>query len=220
MLVVKHSSRFDDLAYCFHTRHPTLVERQQFILQGEAWKHSQINPLDKLRVAQLKTELEKRGVNTTGKKKPQLEKDLEDLQKGISNVPAILQQTPDASLDSLNLERYEVFPTEPLHDLKGHIHNIIEEATKITSGENQQILKQVKTTILNKCTLRCSDYRKAAILIYQSLKQSNHTEAPITELFRTAVEIAEIMYAPDSKRTPESCPETTQSYIPTWQDMQ
>ena len=37
------------------------------------------------------------------------------------------------TLDSLNLERYEVFPTEPLHDLKGHIH-IIEEATKITNN--------------------------------------------------------------------------------------
>jgi len=46
------------------------------------------------------------------------------------------------TLDSLNLERYEVFPTESLHDLKGHKHNTIEEATKITSGETQQILKQ------------------------------------------------------------------------------
>lgn len=107
------------------------------------------------------------------------------------------------TLDSLNLERYEVFPTEPLHDLKGHIH-IIEEATKITSGETQQILKQVKSTILKKCTLWCSDFRTAAILIYQTLKQSNHPETPITELFRTAVEIAEIMCAPDSKRTPKA----------------
>ena len=31
-----HSSRFDDLAYCFHAHRPTLVERQDFILQGEA----------------------------------------------------------------------------------------------------------------------------------------------------------------------------------------
>lgn len=45
------SSRFDDLAYCFHANHCTLAERQQFILQGEAWKHSRINPLEKLKVA-------------------------------------------------------------------------------------------------------------------------------------------------------------------------
>ena len=95
-----HSSRFDDLAYCFRAHRPTLVERQDFILQGEAWKFSSINPLDKLRIAQLRTELEKRGISTKGKKKPQLEEELADLQKGISNVPAILKKTPEASLAS------------------------------------------------------------------------------------------------------------------------
>ena len=169
-------------------------------MQGEAWKCSQINPLDRVRVAQLNTELEKPGVNTTGKK-PQLEKDLEVLQKEL--VMSQQSYSKHQTLDSLNLEKYEVFPTEPLHDLKGHIH-IIEEATKITSGETQQILKQVKSTILNKCTLWCSDFRTAAILIYQTLKQSNHPETPITELFRTAVEIAKNMCAPDSKRTPKA----------------
>ena len=33
-----HSSRFDDLAYCFHAHQLTLSERQEFILKGEAWK--------------------------------------------------------------------------------------------------------------------------------------------------------------------------------------
>jgi len=173
----------------FHTRHPTLVDRQQFILQGEAWKYSQINPIDKLRVAQLEYGTGKVWSQHNRKEETTTWKDLEDLQKGISNVPAILQQTPDASLDSLNLERYEVFPTESLHDLKGHKHNTIEEATKITSGETQQILKQVKSTILNKCALWCSDFRKAAILTYQSVKQSNHPETPITELFRLQLKL-------------------------------
>ena len=196
------TSRFSDLAYCFRANRCTLAERQRFILQGEAWKQSRINPLEKLRVAQLRTELEKRGVDTEGKMKPQLEKELRDLQTGTSNVPALLLNTPQASLDSLNLGNYEVFPTEPLHDLKGHMHNILAEVTKAASGETLQILRQVQDTVLNKCTLRCSDYRKAVILIYKSLQQSNNPDAQIMELFRTAVEITEIMYAPDSKRTP------------------
>ena len=56
--------------------------------------------------AQLRTELEKRGISTKGKKKLQLE-ELANLQKGISNVPAILQKTPEASLASLNTKCFQ-----------------------------------------------------------------------------------------------------------------
>ena len=68
------SSRFDDLAYCFHAHHPTLTERQEFILRGEAWKHSQINPLNKLRVTELRRELPMHGISTTGKKEATIRK--------------------------------------------------------------------------------------------------------------------------------------------------
>ncbi len=41
VLVVEHTVHaFDDLAYCFCAHRPTLTERQEFILQGEAWIHS------------------------------------------------------------------------------------------------------------------------------------------------------------------------------------
>ena len=139
-----HSQRFDDLVYCFHANRQTLAERQEFILKGIAWKQSDINPLSNLRVAQLRNELEKRGCDTKGKKKSQLQEELDDLQKGVSNVPALLQRTPQASLQRLNLE---VFPTEPLHDLKGHIRNLIEDAIKIATGETLQVLK--KTHLAN-----------------------------------------------------------------------
>lgn len=75
------------------------------------------------------------------------------------------------------------FPTEPLRDLKGHIHNRIEEVIKKACGETLQILKQVQDTVLSKCTLRCSDYQKAVILIYKSLQQSTNPDAQIMELF-------------------------------------
>ena len=65
-----HSTTFDDRAYCFHANRITLSERQPFILKGEAWKQTQINPLSNLKVAQLRKELEKHGVNTKNKKKP------------------------------------------------------------------------------------------------------------------------------------------------------
>ena len=106
-------------------------------------------------------------------------------------------------LKNIHFGKYEVFPTEPLHDLKGHIRNIIEEATKKALGETLGILKQIQATVLNKSTLWCSDYRKALILIYNALQQCNSPNLEILELFRTATEISEIMYARDSKRTPK-----------------
>ena len=48
-----HSFRFSDLAYCFRARSCTLSERQEFILQGEAWKHKQVNTISKLLSSEL-----------------------------------------------------------------------------------------------------------------------------------------------------------------------
>lgn len=153
-----HASRFDDFAYCFRAHHLSLKERQAFILEGEAWKDKHINPLSKLKVAALQSELVKRGVAITGKKKDELQDKLDDLQRGIANVPAILQQTPETSLESLGLGTYEVFPSEPLHDLKGHFQHIIDETMKTAPSAVQGIVQQIKDTILNKSTLRCCDY--------------------------------------------------------------
>ena len=194
------STRFDDLVYCFRAHRLSLSERQQFILKGEAWKHSKINPLSNLKVSELRKELEKHGVNIKNKRKIQLQQEMENLQKGISNVPCILLSFPKISLRSINLKSYEVFPTEPLHDLRGHARNLIDEVTKLAKGENLKVLKKIESTVLNKSTLRCSDYRKALIFIYNSLQQC--TNPNIIALFRTATEISEIMYAPDIKCTP------------------
>ena len=32
------TSRFDDFAYCHHAPRQTFAERQEFVLQGQAWK--------------------------------------------------------------------------------------------------------------------------------------------------------------------------------------
>ena len=45
-----------------------------------------------------------RGFDVEQKKKPELQEQLENIQKGISNVPALLHNTPQAALDSLNLQ--------------------------------------------------------------------------------------------------------------------
>ena len=115
------SSRIDDIAYAFRCQKLNLQQRQEFLLQGIAWKTISTRPLDKLLLSNLQRELSMRGMPIKGRKKPILEQDFDDLRLGISNFPALLQESPEATLQSLNLQCYEVSPTEPLHDLKGHI---------------------------------------------------------------------------------------------------
>ena len=160
------SDRMDDLAYAYRCRTMSLQERQDFLLQGAAWRNIAARPLDKLLVTDLKNELSMRGLSTAGKKKPALEKEFDDIRAGITNFPALLQNSPEASLHSraLNLLQYEVAPTEPLHDLKGHFNNIIEESLLVATGVVLDEIKKIKKAVLTKETIRCSDLRKAVIL--------------------------------------------------------
>ena len=80
--------------------------------------------MDNLKIQELKTELEKRGLSTGRRTRPELEKDFDELQRGIVNVPALLQGAPETPLADLCLDRYENSPVEPLHDIKGHLSNL------------------------------------------------------------------------------------------------
>ncbi len=155
---------------------------------------------DHLRVDDLRTELNKRGIDTTGKLKPALEKEFETLKMGISNFPAMLQINPQQSLESLDLKAYEVSPCEPLHDLKGHFTNLIAETLHVATGTVLTDIKKIKQTILNKETLRGSDYRKAIILMYLKLKEVG-ADQQLLLIYRTAVEICDSHY---EKRTPRA----------------
>ena len=196
------SDRFDDVAYTYRCPAQPIAERPQFLLKGHSWKNIKNRPLDKLLLADLQKELRVRGYEVQGKK-PAIEKKFEELRMGISNFPALLQENPQAPLSTLNLERYEISPTEPLHDLKGHFSNIIEESTAISVGKAHDAIVSVKQTILSKDTIRCSDVRKAVIVIYSKLKQVDPSNK-LTELFRTTAEIAKLCYAQDSERTPRA----------------
>lgn len=143
------SDRVDDIAYAYRCQKLNLQQRQEFLLQGIAWKKISTRPLDKLLLSDLKVELSMRGVPIAGKKST-LEKDFEEIRIGISNFPALLQDQPEATLESLNLQHYEVSPTEPLHDLKGHLSNIIDETLQTATGQVLLEVKRIKAAVLTK----------------------------------------------------------------------
>ena len=196
-----HSSRFQDLTNAFRASHLTLRDRQEFLMKEDAWKHTPFDPLDKLKIDELRKELQARGIPTLNKKKPELLQNLQNIQRGVANFPALTNNTP---LNDLGLDNYEVFPTEPLHDLKGHFSHLITEALKKAPTQTQSLIKKVTDTILNKTTLRASVFRKAATLIYSHLNENPEADKQYVELFRTAAEISELFYSHDYQRSDAS----------------
>ena len=55
------STRADDIAYSFRCHRLSMSERQEFILKGSEWKKGGINPLDNLKVQELREEILARG---------------------------------------------------------------------------------------------------------------------------------------------------------------
>ena len=159
--------------------------------------------MDKLKVQELRTELQLRGLEVTGKRKQDLEMQFDELRRGITNVPALLQGVPDKTLAEFGLNHYEISPIEPLHDIKGHLSNMIDEIKVLVTGPAKVKVDLVFSSVLSKETLRGSDYRKAAVLILLAL-QEFQPQSTITAVLDTAVEITEILYAAPEKRTPKS----------------
>ncbi|KAL5509905.1 hypothetical protein EMCRGX_G005348 [Ephydatia muelleri] len=144
------ASQFDDLAFCFKADGVSLAQRQSLLLSECMWKEQKQKPLEKLSVVQLRKELKFRGMEVNGKLKPELERDLANLCKGIANFPALLQPCPDTALECLNLGDYEVSGVEPLHDFKGHMSNLLEELPFHVVGKAYEELAVIKKSVLGK----------------------------------------------------------------------
>ena len=198
-----NAESISDLEYAFKCPTRTLTERQQFVISGCAWKKGGVNPFDKLKVAQLRKELNERGLKTDEKKKPELLEMLKSTRQGISNLPPLLQPNPKATLDTLGLDQYEISPCEPLHDLKSHFSNIIEETEHLLSRNELTEFQVIKAAVLGKATLRCSDYRKAMILFYLKLNEIK-ADQTIVDIFQSAVHMSHLLYTSDYHRTPKA----------------
>ena len=199
------ADRFDDISYCHRSDFTSLEDRQQFVLTGSLWKENPLKPYDKLSIASLRKELRLRGRDTADRRRQALHSEFEEIKSGIATFPTLLLPEPQKALTELNLDRYEIAAIEPLHDIKGHMANLLDELLCLLNKDTDSY-KQVglvKTTVLNKDTLRCADYRKAAILISQSLKNTSCNKA-IQVLMDTAAEIFKIFYSQQQRRTPRT----------------
>ena len=60
----------------------------------------------------------------------------------------------------MNLHFYKLVPSEPIHDLKGHFANLIDEIVHFAQGEALREIKKVQATIVAKETLYASDIER------------------------------------------------------------
>ena len=66
---------------------------------------------------------------------------------------------------------YEVLPTEPLHDVKEHIANVVTEITHhLTDDEKVTFRQTLELVSGTKDQLRGSDYREMAIVLAKQLR--------------------------------------------------
>ena len=112
-------------------------------------------------------------------------------------------------MSELNLQSYTILDSEPLHDLKGHLTNLLDELPHILVGDDKKIVKQF---IKDKKVVSGSDTR-VVLLEVNNLLQCKNVSEDIKMLLITAVKISERLYSSDDKRTPKS---VLQLYNCTW----
>ena len=87
-------------------------------MKGPIGKRNQkLKPFSGLQKQELALELDGRG----DQDRIILDEDL----NGVNQVPELLFNSPNSSLESLNLESYEVLPCEPIHEITHHNENLL-----------------------------------------------------------------------------------------------
>ena len=114
--------------YSFRCTHISRSERQKLILEGAVARRKTLKgsnkPVHQLKKAELLQELNNRKIYE-GEKQEELKKLLVDELHGVQRVPAFLFTNALASLASINCDKYEILPFEPLRDLGKHIENVL-----------------------------------------------------------------------------------------------
>ena len=127
---------------------------------------------------------------------------LNEILRGVARVPALLLTNLTQQLASLNLGKYEIVASEPLHDIKGHVINLINEMpTILPPGETRSKCIHLIDSCLAKEKKSGADLRRVAIQLYLLLKDLD-CSSRVLFLLQSIIKIGEIAYSRDDKRCP------------------
>lgn len=90
-------------------------------------------------------------------------------------------------------------PTEPLHDLKGHISNVIPELLAVLTGADKELLSSLTSKIIKPNHARGCDWRRLVIVAAKQFAQSEN--GAVARFLRTLAEICHILYTGEEGRT-------------------
>ena len=191
---------FSDQAHTLIHPWRPLKQLQSLAIDGSFGRQAgMLHPLKHLKVGELRRELQLRSITIEkGAKKDELQRELDDILRGVARVPALLLTNPTQSLSTLNLERYEVVASEPLHDLKGHIINLITELPSILPGGEVA----TKCAHLIQCKEKKSgaDLRRVIIQLFHLLNDLD-VSPQILLLLQTIIKVGETLYSFDCARS-------------------
>ncbi|KAI8486075.1 hypothetical protein Bbelb_361750 [Branchiostoma belcheri] len=201
-----NAARFDDIEHTYRAPHMSLAERICLLKEGEVtWEKSVkgMTAVDNMSKEELVKDLSSRGVldvhEARGKPAKELCMILKNELHGIKRPPALLFHCPETSIESLNLEKYEVLPCEPLHDISHHIQHIFEELPFHVSSDVKNDIKQVyNATLGTKELKRGCDYRVALIALANTLE--GKATPLVLQLITSLLEIQRLCYLPAEKR--------------------
>ena len=159
----------DDQAHTLQHKWRSPQQLQTLAISGRFGRQPGALRLFDLRVKELRSELEARGVVLDSK---MLRADLQiKLNEILTRVPALLLTNPTQQLASLNLGKYEIVASEPLHNIKGHVINLINEMpTILPPGETRSKCIHLIDSCLAKEKKSRADLRRVAIQLYLLLK--------------------------------------------------
>ncbi len=195
---------FGDQAHSLFLEHRTLEQLQSLAIGGKLGERAGVLcPFDNLKVQELRTELGARGIHIDKSMlKDDLQKTLNEILRGVMRVPALLLTDPTQCLSSINLDKYEVVASEPLHDIKGHITNLITELPYVLPpGNTATKCNHLIDSCLAKEKKSGADLRRAIIQIYLLLKDLE-CSSEVLLLLETIITIGKISYSMDTERSP------------------
>jgi len=194
--------RTEEYDYMSHRKYKTLEEKEMLVISGIEGKKGGVHPFQKLKINELRQELQARGEDDIGLK-PDLQERLNEILGGTTRLPAILYGDSEVELSDLNLEHYEVLFFEPLHCCLNHIaHILIELQHHITDLNTLVLLKETVAVSLNKEKLRCTDYRRALLQVTILLTKEASIDENVSELLTSFCEMMGVYYAYEEDRNP------------------
>ena len=200
-----HASMVDDIDHALNCKLQSLQSKRDAILKGAVARRNslafKIKPLKGLSKGEIEEELTSRKVYDDGTK-AELQGALDEQLCGKQRVPALLFSRPGASLESLNLSKYEILPCEPLHDIGHHIENVLTELPHHLSEDEANVINEsIKLSLGKKESKRAIDYRIALVQTTAMAHQSNIVSERPLALLDTLVQMQEILYSPEDKRS-------------------